>query len=126
MTSRAATAYRRVYLRSAPQTTLLDELYCQLFLDIADARRHILARDAEHKGESLNHAIAILRELQGALDYAVSPMLCADLNRLYEFSRERLVEANLRFEAAPLADVERVLVPIREAFRAASQDLASR
>jgi flagellar secretion chaperone FliS len=115
----AVSVYRRVFLDSATPGRLLDELYGALLGDCVKAERQIAAKDAAGKGQTISHAIDIITELVAALDHTAAPELCQNLSRLYLFSRERLIESNARMDARPLADVVRVLTPIREAFQKA-------
>ena len=116
----AASVYRRVFLESASPGRVLDELYGALLQDCAQAERLIAARDVAGKGRAIAHAIDILTELTAALDHQAAPELCVNLSRLYLFARDRLIEANVHMAAPPIADVVRVLGPIREAFQKAT------
>ncbi len=58
----------------------------------------------------------IVAELKGSLDLEYGE-LPRRLYALYEFLQERLVEANIRKEAGLLEEAERVLVPLRDAWR---------
>ena len=115
----AANRYRRVHIESASQSRILDELFVTLLADLDDAERLIQARDAAGKGAVINHALAILATLRGALHSQTAPALCEDLGRLYDFCSSRLFDANLRFDIDPLREARTVLRPVREAFAAA-------
>ena len=117
MAVRARDAYRRVYLESAPPARVLDELYLRLEDDLATATTAIAARDFARKGSALNHALAIVAELDAALDRGSAPSLCAQLGSLYAFVRDRINSANAKADAAPVAQAMRVVTTLREAFR---------
>ena len=116
MNAHAANAYRRVHLESASPARLLDELYVRLLADMEDAGRHLAAGDLAGKGLAISHALAIVGELQAALDPRGSPVLCANLARLYDFTVDRLTNANVKADAAPLLEARRVIATLQDAF----------
>jgi flagellar protein FliS len=66
--------------------------------------------------ERLGRAQAVIAELLHTLDHKAGGELAAQLERLYRFMLEHLVEANLRKSARHLADVRRVLSIIAGAY----------
>jgi flagellar protein FliS len=66
--------------------------------------------------ELLSKANAILSELIIALDHAVLPDLCGQLEALYAFSIDRIVAASRKADTVPIDEVTRVLTPLREAW----------
>ncbi|HVW19629.1 MAG TPA: flagellar export chaperone FliS [Opitutaceae bacterium] len=66
--------------------------------------------------KQLSKARAIIAELQGRLDYTAHPEFAQTMFRLYEYYNRRLMEANLRKDAEPVAEVERLLGEIRDAW----------
>lgn len=121
MYNRAANVYRRVAVDSAPSTRILDELYRGLLDDCAQGAACIQARDFVGKGKHVGRALAILCELVAALDRKAAPELCANLDRLYGFVRERLLTASTNMDAAPLAEAEGVIRTLRDAFQQAAR-----
>src|SRR5215470_4269067 len=119
MYNRAANVYRKVFVDSAPPSRILDELYAGLLQDCQDATRCILSMDRAGKGKHISRALAILGEIEAALDRKAAPELTQNLAALYSFARARLFAASVNMDARPLAEVERVLRPIREAFQEA-------
>ena len=119
MHARAANAYRRVDLESAPKTQIVERLFDRCVRDIADARAAIAARDIPKKAAALDHAIQIVVELKASLDAAAAPELCANLAALYDFVSERLSEANAALALPPLDQATRIMTEIGDAFRGA-------
>src|ERR1044071_3289636 len=95
MLARAANAYRRVDLESAPKTQILERLFDRCLADIAAARQAIEQRDIKKKAAALDHALRIVGELRASLDVAAAPALCENLAALYDFVTERLVSASV-------------------------------
>jgi len=116
MTGRAARLYRRVHLESAPPPRLLLEVFSHLDQDLEAARRAIAALHVPAKARAIDHALALLGQLEAALDHQAAPALCRDLAASYAFCKQRLLLASARLDPAPLEDVARVLGPIRQAF----------
>ncbi|HLL25221.1 MAG TPA: flagellar export chaperone FliS, partial [Kofleriaceae bacterium] len=88
--SRAAAAYKRVDLESAPKHQIVERLFDRFASDLATARGAIHARDVKGKAAAIDHAILIVTELRAALDHATAPELCANLDALYAFVGDRL------------------------------------
>ena len=119
MLARAANAYRRVDLESAPKTQILERLFDRCLADIAAARTAIEARDVKTKAQMLDHALQIVVELKASLDPSAAPLLCENLSALYDFVTERLVSASVTLTVPPLDQATRVMRELGEAFRAA-------
>lgn len=119
MLARAANAYRRVDLESAPKTQILERLFDRFLADIAAARAAIEAKDVKQKAAALDHALQIVAELKASLDVNAAPELCANLLALYNFVTDKLIEANLALTLPPLDQVIRVMSELGDAFRGA-------
>jgi len=119
MIARAANAYRRVDLESAPKTQILERLFDRCLGDIAAAREAIEARDIKRKAAMLDHALQIVGELKASLDVNAAPVLCANLSALYDFVTDRLIDANIKLETKPLDQATRIMSELGEAFRGA-------
>jgi flagellar protein FliS len=117
MSARAANAYKRVDLESAPKSQILDRLFERFQRDLDDARRAITGKDIKTKAAALDHALQIVAELRAALDHAAAPELCANLAALYEFVMERITRASLSMQVAPLDEAGGVMAEIGAAFR---------
>src|ERR1043165_8743525 len=107
MNARAANAYRRVDLESAPKTQIVERLFARCVRDIADARAAIERRDIHGKATALDHAMQIVGELKASLDVAAAPELCANLAALYDFVAQRLIDANASLATPPLDQATR-------------------
>lgn len=119
MNARAANAYRRVDLESAPKTQIVERLFDRCVRDIADARAAIERRDIQSKATALDHAMQIVGELKASLDVAAAPELCANLAALYDFVAQRLIDANATLATPPLDQATRVMRELGDAFRTA-------
>ncbi len=116
---RAANRYRTISLQSASPQQVLGEVFHRLTADINEAKRTILARDIAAKSRVIAHALDLVDALDASLEHETAPEMCANLSRLYDYVRSRLLDASARLDIAPLGDAERVVGQLSEAFREA-------
>ena len=121
MYARAANAYRRVDLESAPKAQILERLFDRFAQDLDAARAAIAIRDIPNKATAIDHAMRIVVELQASLDLEAAPELCANLIALYDFVTERLTHANLALDVVALDRAGQVMAELGSAFRQAHQ-----
>lgn len=119
MYSRVA-VYRKVSIESASPTRMLDEVYERMLRACREAGEAIGRKDLAAKGTAIGKALAFLGALEAALDREAAPELTANLARLYRFVFAKLSEANIKNATQPLAEVEKIVVDLRDAFREAS------
>jgi flagellar protein FliS len=118
MNTRAANAYKRGDLESAPKHVVLERLFDRFARDLVQAREAIVAKDIQKKANLLDHALRIVGELSAALDHTAAPELCANLAALYQYVIDRLGEANTKLTVAPLDDAAKLRTEIGDAFKA--------
>lgn len=116
---RSVNAYRRAHVESAPPSRLLDEMYTYLEGDLRAATECIEKKDIAGKARACDRALAILGDLEAALDHNAAPELCQNLASLYRFSSDRILDASLRLDPKPIAEAQKVLAPVIDAFRIA-------
>jgi flagellar secretion chaperone FliS len=68
------------------------------------------------KGERIGKAISLVEGLRASLDHERGGELAGNLDALYEYAARRLLEANLRNDAAILDEVSRLLREIKQAW----------
>ncbi|HEX4336986.1 MAG TPA: flagellar export chaperone FliS [Polyangiaceae bacterium] len=119
MIGSAVAKYREIQQQTSTPGELLLALYDGLFRFLAGAQ-HSFASGHRPKGSELvSKSHAIISELLLALDYSQSPELCEKLASVYDFCLSRLTEANMKGDPQKVAEVIRVLTPLREAWRVA-------
>jgi len=67
-----------------------------------------------HKGDSISKCLEILHVLDASLDTQNGGELAENLHQLYDFCSRRLLTVNLRNQPEPLAEVRRVIIPLKE------------
>jgi flagellar protein FliS len=87
------------------------------------ARMGLEKQSMQLKGENISKVLAILTELDCALDRDVGAEFVSSLSDLYRYMMNRLSHANINNEKEPLEEVERLLIKIREGFEGASDTI---
>jgi flagellar protein FliS len=85
------------------------------------AKRGIEERRIACKGESLSKAIAIILEMDIALDHELGGEMTADLSRLYRYMVDRLTHANIHDDISALDEVINLSYQLKESFESALQ-----
>lgn len=125
-----ANAYRQVGAETAVADASPHRLVAMLFdacLDaLAQARGAMRGGDIETKGRAIGRAARIVEEgLRGALDLRDGGGLAADLDSLYSYLSMRLTLANLRNDEAALEECQRLIAPLRDAWREIAPQVAT-
>jgi flagellar protein FliS len=115
----AAQRYSQVRMTTSSPGELLLALYDGIFRFLNGAKVCIERKELARGRELLSKAYAILSELYIALDHSLAPELCANLEALYGFSMDRVMQASRKGTTIPIDEVIRVLTPLREAWQIA-------
>lgn len=119
MIGTAVAKYKDIQAQTSTPGELLLALYDGVFRFLTGAQ-YSFANGHRAKGSELcSKSHAIISELLLALDYNQSPELCQRLASIYDFCLSSLTEANMKGDPQKVADVIRVLTPLREAWRVA-------
>jgi flagellar protein FliS len=102
-------AYRQTQAQTATPGELIVMLYQGAARFVARGIEGIEAGSVEVAHTYLIKAQAVIAELQSSLDIDGGGDWARNLDGIYEFMLRRLVEANLRKDAAPAREVERLL-----------------
>jgi flagellar protein FliS len=117
MTGGAYTAYNNsmAHVTNKKDKVLL-MLYDGALKFVRFARIGIEEKSPKIRGENISKAMAILTELDCALDREIGGPLAENLSRLYRYMMDRLTVANIDSDAEVLDEVERLLSELREGF----------
>lgn len=108
--------YREMEIRTATPEMLVVKMY-----EGAIRFCHV-ARDAHgegrlgDRGNAVSRALAIIGELQQCLNFDAGGEISTNLELLYIYISERLLDANMTGNLAAIEEVLRVLEPLREAW----------
>lgn len=109
--------YREIEFQTASPEGLVVKMYDGA---IRFARRAIecnrSGRIAE-RGQALSRALAVVSELRSCLDFDQGGEVARNLESLYNYISDRLLEANLRGRSEPIEESVQILEMLREAWR---------
>ena len=121
--------YAQDYARTYRANSILTASPGQLVLLLFDAALNSLAiarkacdeapndpRQLQTVHAQLVKAQKIIAELQGTLNLEAGGEFARTMHRLYDYYDRRLVEANMKKQSAPIAEVERLLGEVRNAW----------
>lgn len=117
----AAQAYSKVGVETGVEAASPHQLIVMLFdgalLAISNAGLHMQEKNVSEKGRSISHAIDIINSgLKASLDKDKGGELAQNLDALYGYMCDRLLQANLRNDRTALDEVSRLLADIRSAW----------
>ncbi len=121
--------YAQNYARAYRANSILTASPGQLVLMLFDGALNALAiaraacddsiadpRRIEVVHTQLVKAQKIIAELQGTLNLEAGGEFARTMHRLYDYYDRRLVEANIKKQSAPIAEVERLMGEVRNAW----------
>ncbi len=123
MYATANDAYLENRVLSAEPIELVRMLYQAAVAAVRNARHSLAAGDIAARSGSINKAYAILAELHSSLDFERGGDLAARLDGLYDYLRNKLVEANFKQSDACLAEVLTLLSNLSEGWDGAAKSL---
>src|SRR3954467_6709270 len=110
----AAVAYREAASMGASPLGLVVLLYDRLVHDIHDAIAAMRANQLEARSAAVNHALLILQQLQGRLDFAGGGATARQLDAFYSHIRGKLLEAQIRQSPEMMLAQAQALARVRE------------
>jgi flagellar protein FliS len=125
MTYAGYSAYNRIANTIDSKEMILVKLLDGTVRFIQAARAGLESGNPKTKGENISKAIAIITELDCALDRDMGGSLVENLSGLYRYILDRLTLANLRDDSRILGEVEGLLLAIKEGFAEALKQLSS-
>ena len=119
-------AYKQVHVNtSTNKADMLLELYEGAIRFIDFAERVMQDRNMAKKGEYISRAIAIIGELDSALDRKEEESIVRNLSNLYGYMIQRLTTGNRTQNPGALREVKDLLEGLLDAWRAAAKQLES-
>lgn len=89
------------------------------------ARRGIEEKSPKERGEAIGKALAVIGELDCALDREVGGEIAENLENLYRFTSLQLTLANVKNDLDALDAARRVIETLKEAFEQAARNAQS-
>lgn len=101
--------YQKVQVMTADRVRLIIMLYDGVVKFNKCAQRAIKEGDIESRSTYINRSQAIIGELKNSLNMEEGGEIARNLSRLYDFSIEKLAEANLKNDASAVDAVTKVI-----------------
>lgn len=123
---RTGVPHARMYQNVGVETGVVDAtphklvalLFDGFFESLGRARAALASGDTETKGREIGRAARIVEEgLKAGLDLQAGGALASDLAALYAYVGLRLIQANLKNDADMLDECQRLMQPLRDAWR---------
>jgi len=92
-------------------------LYAKAVEKLGQARVHLEAGRIPERSEAIGRVMEIVAELQGSLDPEQGGEIARDLDRLYIYIQERLVQANGEQTAEPIKESMRLMSTLLEGWK---------
>jgi flagellar protein FliS len=105
--------YLATDIATARPEQLVSRLLARALQSARDART---APAGPERSRRLTRSLDILAELRNALDFAAGGEIAQNLDRLYEFAAQRLVNAGLPGAASEIDEALAAIEPIAEAY----------
>ncbi|MFK7988476.1 MAG: flagellar export chaperone FliS [Sandaracinaceae bacterium] len=118
----AVAQYRTARVQTASPVQLVVDLYAGAIRFMRQAIVFDGDGDTASRGKVLSRAHAIVAELQATLDHDQAPVLCEDLDRLYDFVLHQITEANVQADGSHLVSA----IEVMQTLEAAWSQLAGR
>lgn len=113
----SAGVYQQAQIATADRGRLLILMFDGALRFLAQAENGLRNDRLEEFSSQLGRAQAVIAELLHTLDHKAGGDIAGQLERLYRFMLEHLVEANLQKSVRHVEQVRRVLSIIAEAYR---------
>jgi flagellar protein FliS len=120
-----ARSYAQTQAVSATPLQLVAMLYDGAVISAAAAHDAMVRRDIPARRAAVDKLLAIVAELQNSLDPERGGAVAAELDRLYDYVVRRVMDGVSTQTAAPLADAQRVLQTLRDAWQQIAQQPAA-
>ena len=117
---RGLASYRQTEVQSRTPLELVTMLYDGALRFMAVARDAIVRKDIPARRDALNRTMAIISELQSALNLEAGGEVAVDLDRLYEYASVRLLDAAMRNDIGPVDEVRRIFEILRDGWATAA------
>lgn len=108
--------YQEDEVLSASPLRLVQLLYAGALGSIASARRCLRSGDIRARSRAITKAMRIVTELSRCLNHEAGGALSVNLEKVYGYILRLLIEGNARQTEAPLAEAERLLSTLAEAW----------
>lgn len=111
-----ARAYQRTQTETATPTQLIVMLYDTALRFLSTAREKMASQEIEERHVALMKAQRILQALMRSLDMEKGGKIAQNLDHLYSYMLQQLVEANIHDRVEPIDEVTELMRELRESW----------
>jgi flagellar secretion chaperone FliS len=115
-TMESAIAYQQSSAFSASAVGQVVALYDRILRDLRQAIQALEAGQIERRVNALNHALTIIGELQGVLDFERGGDVAQKLNSFYNVTRAMVMQAGVQSSAATMEELVSMFTRLRAAW----------
>jgi len=119
-----AALYRQISANGANPSGAVVKLYDRILEDFRRASHAISAKNIELRVSCLNHALLIIAELEGVLDFERGGEVAKHLQGFYRVVRGLILQANIRATQQSLEELSKLVAPVRDAWQQVEHDVA--
>jgi flagellar protein FliS len=114
---RAAQHYMQTQVRSSSPLELVVMLYDGVLRHTATAIDAMARKDILARRDAISKSLAIISELQSTLNMEQGGDIAVQLDRLYSWMTDSLIQATVKQDPVPIHDVRKVLDNLRDAWQ---------
>lgn len=118
--------YRELAVKSATPVGLIIFLYDFAIEALLRASREIDAGNIEGRTAELNYCLSVITELQRSLNFEQGGEVAKHLTDLYDVSRAKILEANIKSSKEIIERLVQVLASIRDAWQVVEEKAAGK
>jgi flagellar secretion chaperone FliS len=122
-TSEAKRAYRENAVRGATPIELVVILFDTAIDDMRRAASAIQSGDIEERATATRHAMLVLQQLQGTLDFEKGGPVAKQFEQFYNLIRGKLLESQMRNSAELIQQQIQFMSEVRECWMQAEKQL---
>lgn len=115
--SRGAAAYRQVEAQSRSPLELVVMLYDGALARLTEAGAAAARGDVRARGTAVTKALAIISSLQETLNVESGGTVAIELDRLYTYASQRLLDITLKQDESGIQEVHKLLSRLRDAWQ---------
>jgi flagellar protein FliS len=116
-------AYRQTAVTTASREQVLIMLYEGAIKHLKKAAESCVTKDLAAKGVAVGKAHDIINELSNSLDFSVGGEIAKNLERLYGFAVDQIIQGNLNNDPAKFDAARKVLENLLEGWKGAITQL---
>ena len=113
--------YQQVSVATAGKVNLVIMCYEKAIQSLHHAKSFYVAGDYESKYKALQKAVDIINELQGNLDFQKGGSIAKNLDSIYTYLKQRLIDGDLKRDLSTLDEAITIMGELKSAWEGISE-----